>query len=196
MSSSRDVLAAKSAWPPSDAPGTRRPSTLRRSASPRPVPAARTAALPRRDGRPACSDASSSGCSTPTPYASASRSFSTHVRRKPSALPTAAQSMRQGTLVRCATWSVTAPATPKHAASIAVASVPCECRNVADHRLEPGVVEGDEFGDVHGGRTCGPAAKMPSSVFVPPMSPARSMAYYPFNPRLDIRTPFAHLRDQ
>ena len=89
------------------------------------------------------------------PYASASRSFRSQ-RRAGSRAPcaTAAQSMRQGTLVRCATWSVTAPATPKHAASIAAASTSLRLQERRDHRLEAGVVERDEFGDVHGRGPC------------------------------------------
>ena len=58
--SSRGVRAAKSACPASDGDGTNRPLTLWSSASPSPVPAAMSAALPVGTAMPSCSTASSS----------------------------------------------------------------------------------------------------------------------------------------
>ena len=49
----RSLLAAKSACPPSDGDGTKRPLTLCNNASPRPVPAAMSAMLPPRRASPA-----------------------------------------------------------------------------------------------------------------------------------------------
>ena len=57
-------------------------------------------------------------------------------------------STSHGTLVSRATWSVTAPATPKHAASICRGLTFCALQELADHRLEAVVVERDELADV------------------------------------------------
>src|SRR5688500_15194316 len=119
ISISRGVRAAKSACPPSDGAGTKRPSTLCSSATPRPVPAAITAAFPPGSARPCCSVSISSPSSTGTPYASASRSFSTRTWRNPRFSATNAPSTTHGTLVRRATCAVTAPATPNTVASTA-----------------------------------------------------------------------------
>ena len=73
---SRSVRAAKSACPPSDGDGTKRPSTLWRSASPRPVPAAMSAMLPPRPSALPAARALPTSCSTGTAYAIACRSFS------------------------------------------------------------------------------------------------------------------------
>ena len=76
-------------------------------------------------------------------------------RRSPAAGSTAAPSTIHGTLVSRATWSVTAPATPKVAASIALASTPLRLEELADHRREIVVVERDEFADLDPGGPLG-----------------------------------------
>ena len=127
--SSRGVRAAKSAWPPSEGDGTKRPSTLCSSASPRPVPAAISAALPVGTAMPSCSTASSSGSSTGTASAMASRSLSEPHRAPSSRRRRRDASAIHGTLVSRATSPVTGPATPMHTAS--TVGCPVSSRNVS-----------------------------------------------------------------
>src|SRR4029078_1682413 len=70
----------------------KRPSMFARKASPRPVPAAITAALPPGCATPCCSTFTSSGCSTATEWAMASRSLRMCTRRSAAASAIAAPS--------------------------------------------------------------------------------------------------------
>ena len=159
ISISRGVRAPQSACPPSDAPGTNRPSMLCSSASPSPVPAAITAALPPDCATPCCSTASSSGLEHRHRVRHRFEVVEdVHAPQRRAAV-IAAASTSHGTLVSRATWSVTAPATPNVAAAMPRALDAARLQELADHRHQAVVVERDELADLDRPRPLGRARR-------------------------------------
>ena len=187
---SRSVRAAKSAWPPSDATATTRPSTWCSSASPRPVPAAMSAMLP------------AAACGRRLPAARGLRARSAPGRRRPSPRDRSAGGRaRRRTRGR----SRPRPSTPGHVGQAGrVAASPVRRRRSmpdafdelrARRRVEERGDHRPQIGEVERARTRGPRpdaaatrcrSNRPSSVFVPPMSPASRFT-------IDIRFILLHL---
>ena len=175
-SMSRSFRAAKSAWPPSDGDGTKRPSTWCSNASPRPVPAAISAMLPPRSASPLLKRVQLGSAAAPAPRRPwpADRS-SSDARPMSNVRATAAR--RPAT----ARWSAArcrrSPGRPRRSTPRR-APRPCTAGslvNAGDHRRQIGEVERRERANDDRFGRAGRGSNSPRSVLVPPMSPARSM---------------------
>src|SRR5262245_2439192 len=131
-----------------------------------------SAAFPVDTATPCCRTPSSSGSSTGTAYAIASRSFTSRIGRSGSRSDTAVASASQCTLVNRATSPVTGPATPMQMASMSLA--PVSSRNVwtMSSRLSKSRVAYSRTTAGLGRSTSW--RKRPIRVLVPPTSDARS----------------------
>ena len=157
--------------------GTKRPSTLCSSASPRPVPAAISAMLPPRSASPSCST-----CTSDSPQHRDRVRHRLEIveqrRRAECRTPRRRCARRRAT----ARWSAArprrSPARRRRSTrrSIARASSPSSVRNAAIIDGRSAIVERAERRARATGRgRAGAASNRPSSVLVPPMSPARIM---------------------